>query len=282
MMSPSIWKTTRFDLDLAERPLVMGVVNVTPDSFSDGGLRLEAAIAIDYCERLLGEGVDILDLGGESTRPGAPRLDAEEEWRRLEPVVRAALNFGVPVSVDTCKTEVMRRALDLGVDIINDVQALRDEGAVALLAEHGSAGTCLMHMRGEPASMQQLTDYGDVVVEVADFLGERLRVLVDAGVAAERITLDPGYGFAKTVDQNLELQRRQRELLTLGRPLLIGWSRKSTLGAVTGKAVDERLAASVGAALASVAMGARVVRVHDVGPTVDALKIWQAFGAPQA
>jgi len=282
MMSPSIWKTTRFDLDLAERPLVMGVVNVTPDSFSDGGLRLEAAIAIDYCERLLGEGVDILDLGGESTRPGAPRLDAEEEWRRLEPVVRAALNFGVPVSVDTCKTEVMRRALDLGVDIINDVQALRDEGAVALLAEHGSAGTCLMHMRGEPASMQQLTDYGDVVVEVADFLGERLRVLVDAGVAAERITLDPGYGFAKTVDQNLELQRRQRELLTLGRPLLIGWSRKSTLGAVTGKAVDERMAASVGAALASVAMGARVVRVHDVGPTVDALKIWQAFGAPQA
>lgn len=282
MTSPSIWKTTRFDLDLAERPLVMGVVNVTPDSFSDGGLRLEASVAINYCERLLGEGVDILDLGGESTRPGAPRLDADEEWRRLEPVVRAALNFGVPVSVDTCKTEVMRRALDLGVDIINDVQALRDEGAVALLAEHGSAGTCLMHMRGEPARMQQLTDYDDVVVEVADFLRQRLDLLVDAGVAAERITLDPGYGFAKTVDQNLELQRRQRELLTLGRPLLIGWSRKSTLGAVTGKAVDERMAASVGAALASVALGARVVRVHDVGPTVDALKVWQAFGAPQA
>ncbi|WP_423600673.1 dihydropteroate synthase [Roseateles sp. MS654] len=282
MTSPSIWKTTRFDLDLTERPLVMGIVNVTPDSFSDGGQHNDAPRAIDFCERLLGEGVDILDLGGESTRPGAPRLDAEEEWRRLEPVVRAALNFGVPVSVDTCKTEVMRRALDLGVDIINDVQALRDEGADALLAAHGSAGICLMHMRGQPAGMQQLTDYGDVVTEVADFLEDRLRHMVDLGVSPERITLDPGYGFAKTVEQNLELQRRQPELLALGRPLLIGWSRKSTLGAVTGKAVDERMPASVGAALASVALGARVVRVHDVGATVDALKIWQAFGAPQA
>ncbi|MDH0867227.1 dihydropteroate synthase [Mitsuaria sp. GD03876] len=282
MTAASIWKTTRFDLDLAERPLVMGIVNVTPDSFSDGGLHDDAPRAIDYCARLLGEGVDILDLGGESTRPGAPRLDADEEWRRLEPVLRAALNFGIPVSVDTCKTEVMRRALDLGVDIINDVQALRDAGADTLLAEHGSAGVCLMHMRGQPAGMQQLTDYDDVVTEVADFLGERMRHLVQAGVAAERITLDPGYGFAKTVEQNVELQRRQRELLALGRPLLIGWSRKSTLGALTGKAVDERMPASVGAALASVALGARVVRVHDVAATVDALKVWQAFCAPRA
>ncbi len=281
MTAASIWKTTRFDLDLTERPLVMGIVNVTPDSFSDGGRHADAAKAIDFCERLLGEGVDILDLGGESTRPGAARLEADEEWRRLEPVMRAALNFGVPVSVDTCKTEVMRRALDLGVDIINDVQALRDEGADALLAEHGSAGICLMHMRGEPAGMQQLTDYADVVTEVSDFLDERMRHLVECGVAAERITLDPGYGFAKTVDQNLALQRRQRELLALGRPLLVGWSRKSTLGAVTGRAVDERLPASIGAALASVVLGARIVRVHDVGATVDALKVWQAFGAPQ-
>lgn len=280
--SPSIWTTTRFDLDLAERPLVMGVVNVTPDSFSDGGQHDDAPRAIDFCERLLGEGVDILDIGGESTRPGAPRLDADEEWRRLEPVVRAALNFGVPVSVDTCKTEVMRRALDLGVDIINDVQALRDEGAEALLAEHGSAGICLMHMRGQPAGMQQLTDYEDVVLEVADFLGERMRRLIEAGVVPERITLDPGYGFAKTVEQNLELQRRQRELLSLGRPLLIGWSRKSTLGAVTGRSVDERLHASVAAAVTAVTLGARVVRVHDVAATVDALKVWRAFGAPEA
>lgn len=281
MTSPLIWTTTRFDLDLAERPLVMGIVNVTPDSFSDGGLHDDAPSAIDFCERLLGEGVDILDIGGESTRPGAPRLEADEEWRRLEPVVRAALNFGVPVSVDTCKTEVMRRALDLGVDIINDVQALRDEGAQTLLAEHGSAGICLMHMRGQPAGMQQLTDYVDVVADVADFLGDRLRGLVELGVDAERITLDPGYGFAKTADQNIELQRRQRELLALGRPLLIGWSRKSTLGTLTGKAVDERLAASVAAAVTAVTLGARIVRVHDVAATVDALKVWQAFGAPQ-
>ena len=163
----------------------MGIVNVTPDSFSDGGQHADALGAINFCERLLGEGVDILDLGGESTRPGAPRLDVDEEWKRLEPVLRAALNFGVPVSVDTCKTEVMRRALDLGVDIINDVQALRDEGADTLLAGHGSAGICLMHMRGQPAGMQQLTDYGDVVVEVADFLGERLRHLVERGVARQ-------------------------------------------------------------------------------------------------
>ena len=210
MTSSSIWKTTRFDLDLAERPLVMGIVNVTPDSFSDGGQHADASSAIDFCERLLGEGVDILDLGGESTRPGAPRLEADEEWKRLEPVLRAALNFGVPVSVDTCKTEVMRRALDLGVDIINDVQALRDEGADALLASHGSAGICLMHMRGQPAGMQRLTDYEDVVTEVASFLADRLRHMVGVGVAAERITLDPGYGFAKTVEQNLVLQRRHQ------------------------------------------------------------------------
>lgn len=282
MTFSQIWKTTRFDLDLAERPLVMGIVNVTPDSFSDGGQHDDAIRAIDFCERLMGEGVDILDIGGESTRPGAPRLAVDEEWRRLEPVLRAALNFGVPVSVDTCKTEVMRRALDLGVDIINDVQALRDEGASALLAEHGTAGICLMHMRGQPAGMQQLTDYGDVVSEVAVFLRERFDHLLSLGVAADRVTLDPGYGFAKTVEQNLELQRRQRELLVLGRPLLIGWSRKSTLGAVTGKAVDERVAASVGAAVTAVTLGARVVRVHDVAATVDALKVWQAFGGPQA
>ncbi len=281
MSAPQIWTTTRFDLDLAERPLVMGIVNVTPDSFSDGGQHLDATRAINFCERLLGEGVDILDLGGESTRPGAPKVSADEEWARLEPVVRAALSLGVPVSVDTCKTEVMRRALDLGVDIINDVQALRDPGAEALVAEHGSVGVCLMHMRGDPASMQQQTDYVDVVDEVRDFLRARLDRMRELGVAASRITLDPGYGFAKTVEQNAELQHRQHELQALGCPLLVGWSRKSTLGALTGRPVDERLPASLAAALAAVATGARVVRVHDVAPTVDALKVWQAFMAPR-
>ncbi|UXH76443.1 dihydropteroate synthase [Roseateles amylovorans] len=280
MSASQIWTTTRFDLDLAERPLVMGIVNVTPDSFSDGGQHNDAVRAINFCERLLGEGVDILDLGGESTRPGAPKVTAEEEWKRLEPVVRAALSLGIPVSVDTCKAEVMRRALDLGVDIINDVQALRDAGAEALVAAHGSVGLCLMHMRGDPASMQQQTQYTDVVDEVRDFLQARLNRMLSLGVARQRITLDPGYGFAKTVEQNTELQRRQHELLALGCPLLVGWSRKSTLGALTGRAVDERLPASLSAALASVARGARVVRVHDVAATVDALKVWQAFGGP--
>lgn len=273
-MSTPIWQTTRFDLQL-HRPLVMGIVNVTPDSFSDGGQYAAPAAALSHCERLLGEGVDILDLGAESTRPGAPRLAPEQEWARLEPVLRAALSLGVPVSVDTCKTEVMHRALDLGVDIINDVQALRDAGAEALLARHGSAGICLMHMRGEPASMQQQTDYADVVVEVADFLRARGEALRAQGIAPSRLVLDPGYGFAKTVEQNFELLRRQTELLALGYPLLVGWSRKSSLGAVTGRAVSERLPASLAAALAAVNAGAAVLRVHDVAATVDALKVWR-------
>lgn len=273
-MSTPIWQTTRFDLQL-HRPLVMGIVNVTPDSFSDGGQYAAPAAALSHCERLLGEGVDILDLGAESTRPGAPRLAPEQEWARLEPVLRAALSLGVPVSVDTCKTEVMHRALDLGVDIVNDVQALRDAGAEALLARHGSAGICLMHMRGEPASMQQQTDYADVVVEVADFLRARGEALRAQGISPSRLVLDPGYGFAKTVEQNFELLRRQTELLALGYPLLVGWSRKSSLGAVTGRAVSERLPASLAAALAAVNAGAAVLRVHDVAATVDALKVWR-------
>lgn len=278
-MSQAIWQTTRFDLAL-DRPQVMGIVNLTPDSFSDGGLHASPTSALAHCERLLREGADILDLGAESTRPGAARLSPEDEWARLEPVLKDALSLGVPISVDTCKTEVMRRSLDLGADIINDVQALRDTGALALLAAQARAGICLMHMRGEPASMQEQTDYADVVAEVQAFLGERVRCLRGHGVAAERIVLDPGYGFAKTPEQNFELLRRQAELLALGHPLLIGWSRKSSLGALTGRPVEERLPASLAATLAAVAHGARIVRVHDVAATVDALKVWGAAGAP--
>ncbi|MCH7344108.1 dihydropteroate synthase [Pelomonas sp. CA6] len=273
-----LWKTTRFDLSL-QRPLVMGIVNVTPDSFSDGGHHAQAHQAIAHCEQLLGEGADILDLGGESTRPGAPRLAVDEEWARLAPVLRAALNMGVPVSVDTCKTEVMRRALDLGADIINDIQALRDEGALALLATHADAGVCLMHMRGEPASMQQHCKYEDVVAEVGEFLAARLRSAEVAGIRPERVLLDPGYGFAKTVEQNFRLLSQQRRLLDLGRPLLAGWSRKSSLGAVTGRPVEQRLSASIAAAVIALEQGASVLRVHDVGATVDALKVWQAAHA---
>ena len=271
------WQTTRFRLDLS-RPQVMGIVNVTPDSFSDGGQHADARGALAHCEQLIKEGVDILDIGGESTRPGAVILSPDEEWQRLAPVLAEAVKMNVPVSVDTCKPEVMQRALELGVDIVNDIKALSAPGAEQAVASHSACGICLMHMRGDPTTMQSQTDYGDVVAEVRGFLAARLARLRALGVADERLTLDPGIGFGKTPEQNLALLARQAELLSLGLPLLVGWSRKSTLGALTGRPVGERLAASLAAALASVAAGARVVRVHDVAATVDALKVWQAAG----
>lgn len=275
-----IWQTARFAIDLS-RPRVMGIVNVTPDSFSDGGAHAEAASALAHCERLLAEGADILDIGGESTRPGAGTPDLAEELRRVLPVVRGAVALGCPVSVDTSRPEVMRAVLDLGADIVNDVRALQRPGAVEALASHPRAGVCLMHMRGEPGTMQADTAYGDVVVEVRDFLLERAAVLLAAGIAHERVVLDPGIGFAKTPDQNLALLARQRELVVTGHPVLAGWSRKSTLGVITGRPVGERLAASVAAALAAVHQGASIVRVHDVAATVDAIKVWRAAMAGQ-
>ncbi|MFT3856961.1 MAG: dihydropteroate synthase [Aquabacterium sp.] len=273
----TIWQTTRFDIDLS-RPRIMGIVNVTPDSFSDGGRHLHAEDALRQCERLIEDGADILDIGGESSRPGAPTLSVDEEWARIEPVLRAAVGLNVPVSVDTCKTEVMRRALDVGVDILNDIRALQAPGAEALVAQHGRCGVCLMHMKGAPSTMQDAPQYPDVVEEVKAFLAERLTRLRHQGVAPERIVLDPGFGFGKTPEHNIALMQRQPELLGLGAPLLVGWSRKSTLGHITGRPVDERMPASVAAALAGVQLGARVVRVHDVAATADALKVWRAFG----
>lgn len=271
------WQTTRFRIAL-DKPLVMGIVNVTPDSFSDGGQHGEAHAAIAHCEQLLAEGADLLDIGGESSRPGAPTLSPQDEWARVEPVLTAALRLRVPVSVDTYKPSTMQRALDLGVDIVNDIQALQMPGAAELVAAHPSCGMCLMHMRGDPASMQSLTGYGDITGEVAEFLATRAAHLRQLGAAADRILLDPGYGFAKTADQNFQLLREQARLLKLGYPLLVGWSRKSSLGAVTGRPVEQRLAASLAAALAAVAQGARVLRVHDVAATVDALKVWGVAG----
>lgn len=272
------WSTTRFRIDLS-RPQVMGIVNVTPDSFSDGGQHADAVSAQAHCEQLLAEGVDILDIGGESTRPGSATPSEVQELGRVEPVLRHALTLGVPVSVDTSSPLVIRKALELGVDIINDVRSLQRPGALDALVESGvSAGVCLMHMQGEPATMQVAPAYDDVAGEVASFLAQRLDALRVRGVADERVVLDPGYGFGKTVAHNLELLRRQRELLALGLPLLIGLSRKSCLGTVTGRPVDQRLVPSVAAALAAVSLGARVVRVHDVAATVDALKVWQAAG----
>jgi len=272
------WQTTRFRIDL-RKPRVMGIVNVTPDSFSDGGAHASSRAALRHCERLIEEGADILDIGGESSRPGSSPVSTEEELARVLPVLNAAASLGVPLSIDTCKPDVMRAALDLGVDIVNDITALGRPGAIDLVAAHPRCGVCLMHMRGEPKSMQSTEPvYGDVVAEVAAFLTQRAGAIQQAGVAKERITLDPGIGFGKTSAHNLELLVRQRELLALGYPLLVGWSRKRTLGELTGRPVGDRVAASVAAALAAVTHGARVVRVHDVAATVDALRVWGSAG----
>jgi dihydropteroate synthase len=271
------WQTRRFRIDLS-RPRVMGIVNVTPDSFSDGGRHDDSREAIAHCERLVAEGADILDIGGESTRPGAPRVDADSEWARIDAVLAVAVTLGVPVSVDTCKPEVMRRALEAGADIINDVQALQLPGALAAVAGSG-AGVCLMHMRGEPASMMDLALYGDVVAEVGAFLAQRAQAARASGIAPDAIVLDPGYGFAKNAQHNLQLLAGQQRLAGLGHPLLVGWSRKRTLGDITGRPVDQRLAASLAAALRAVSAGANVIRVHDVAATVDALKVWAAVDA---
>ncbi len=273
--APLFWQTARFRLSLA-RPLVMGIVNVTPDSFSDGGQHHEPTAALARCDQLLAQGADILDIGGESTRPGATAPDSQAEMDRVLPVLAHAVRLGIPISVDTSNVALMRAALDLGVDIVNDVRALRREGALACLAAHPQAGVSLMHMRGEPATMNTLTQYEDVVKEVGQSLALSLQRVQEAGLSGERVVLDPGIGFAKTAAHNLTLLSRQRELLSLGRPLLVGWSRKGTLGQITGRPVHERLAASLAAALAAVANGALVVRVHDVAETVDALAVWRA------
>ena len=276
-MQNLIWQTTRFRIDLS-RPKVMGIVNITPDSFSDGGRHGTAQAAIAHCEQLLKDGADLLDLGAESSRPGADALPLEEEQARLLPVLREAVKLGVPVSVDTYKPETMRAALELGADIVNDIYALRWPGAVEAVAAHPTCGVCLMHMQGEPASMQQRPIYGDVLGEVSRFLQGRAAALQQAGVQHDRVTLDPGIGFGKTVEHNLALLARQRELLQLGYPLLLGWSRKSSLGALTGRPVEQRQAASIAAALAAAQHGAKVLRVHDVAATVDALKVGEAAG----
>jgi dihydropteroate synthase len=269
------WQTSRFLIDLRQ-PRVMGIVNVTPDSFSDGGRFLDPGSAVAHAERLVSEGADILDIGAESTRPGARSPDTGEELARLRPVLRGVLGLGVPVSVDTSNPEVIREALAMGVDIVNDVRSLQRPGALAAVAAHPAAGLCLMHMRGEPGTMQAEAVYDDVVVAVRDFLRGRLEAARAAGIRDERIVLDPGIGFSKTPSHNLELLRRQPELLELGRPLLLGWSRKSTLGLLTGRPAPERLAASLAAALLAVQAGAAIVRVHDVAATVDALKVLAA------
>jgi dihydropteroate synthase len=270
------WQTSRFLLDL-ERPQVMGIVNVTPDSFSDGGAHDSLGGALAHCEQLLKDGADILDIGGESTRPGSPAVGLEDELARVVPLVREAVKLGVPISVDTYKPQVMQAVLDLGADIINDIWALRQPGAGAVVAGHAQCGVCLMHMHSVPQSMHREHMQGDAVVQVRDFLAAAAQALQALGVARERIVLDAGTGFGKTVAQNFALLAREPELAALGYPLLAGWSRKGSLGQVTGLPVGERMVASVAAALLSVERGARIVRVHDVRDTVMSLKVWQAM-----
>ena len=274
-----IWQTSRFDIDL-QTPRVMGIVNLTPDSFSDGGRHDSTQAGLRHAEQLLRDGAHILDIGGESTRPGSPAVPAEEEWRRIEGFLREALRWNVPLSVDTYKAETMRKALDLGVDIVNDIWALQQPGAQAVVAAHPRCGICLMHMHRNPQTMQKAPMQGDVVPAVAAFLSDRAMALRADGVQASRIVLDYGIGFGKTVEQNFSLLARQDELLSLGYPVLAGWSRKSSLGTVLARDGQipepaQRQAASVAAALLAVERGARIVRVHDVRETVDALCVLQ-------
>lgn len=274
-MSPQ-WQTSRFVLNL-DQPLVMGIVNVTPDSFSDGGRHAGVSGAMAHAERLLGEGADILDIGGESTRPGSPAVPLEEELQRVLPVVREAVKLDVPVSIDTYKPEVMQAVLDLGADIINDIWALRQPGAREVVQAHGRCGICLMHMHRTPQDMHLEHMQGDVVSEVRDFLQAESHKLLAAGVDRRRIVWDYGIGFGKSLAQNFALLAGQQELLALDFPLLAGWSRKGSLGQVSGLPVNERMVPSVAAALLAVERGARVVRVHDVAQTVAALSVWKAM-----
>lgn len=264
----------RFRLELS-RPLIMGVVNVTPDSFSDGGHYLDPATAIAHARRLIDEGADLIDIGAESTRPGARGVSADQELSRLLPVLEGLRNLPIPISVDTAKPEVMRAAIGEGVAMINDVTALRSSGAMETVSA-SDAGICLMHMQGEPRSMQREPRYSNVVAEVKAFLVERVAAAEARGIARERIVIDPGFGFGKTVAHNFELLRNLERFAETGLPVMAGWSRKSTLGAVTGRGAAERLPAGIAAALLAAQHGARILRVHDVAATRDALAVLAA------
>jgi dihydropteroate synthase len=265
----------RHTLDLTH-PRIMGVVNVTPDSFSDGGRFFDASRALEHARRLAAEGADIVDVGGESTRPRAAPVSEQEELDRVLPIVERLVDDGAIVSIDTMKPGVMRAAIDAGASMVNDVRALREPGAIEAVSRNEVA-VCLMHMQGLPRTMQDAPTYDDVVREVGDFLLARAEACEAAGIARDRIVIDPGFGFGKTVDHNLQLLRGLRDIARLGYPVLVGLSRKATIGQLTGRDVGERMAGSIAAALAAVQRGASIVRVHDVRETVDALRVWRAI-----
>jgi dihydropteroate synthase len=264
----------RFAFDLST-PCVMGILNVTADSFFDGG-RLDRDAALAHARQMIADGARIVDVGGESTRPGATPVDEADEVRRVVPIVETLAREGACVSVDTMKPAVMRAALDAGAAMINDVRALQADGALAAAAA-SDAAVCLMHMQGEPRTMQDAPAYADVTGEIRAFLARRAAACIEAGIGSERIVVDPGFGFGKSVAHNLELLRHLDSITTLGYPVLAGLSRKSTLGTLTGRDARDRLAASIAAALAAASRGARILRVHDVRETVDALTVWHAI-----
>lgn len=258
------------------KPLVMGILNITPDSFSDGGQYQSLEFALNRAEQMIADGVDIIDIGGESSRPGAPSLALDEELRRVMPVIYALRDCGKPLSIDTYKPEVMREAIAAGADMINDIYGFTATGALSAVKE-SDCGLCIMHMLNDPATMQTSPRYDDVTSEVAAFLRERVAAAEQEGIERNRLCIDPGFGFGKTVEHNLALLKSiDRIQCEINLPLLAGMSRKSMIGAITGKPVEQRMAGSIAAALVAVARGAQIVRVHDVAETVDALKVWQA------
>ena len=276
---PTAWRCGRFLFDFTKRrrPVVMGILNATPDSFSDGGKFKSPIDAIAQAELMIESGVDLIDIGGESTRPGAEPVELQEELDRVLPVIEALKDCGVPLSIDTYKAETMRQALRAGVDCVNDIWALRQEGAVNAVLESKDCGIILMHMQRDPQTMQFNPEYQDVLAQVMQFLNERAELLKAKGVEANRIAIDPGFGFGKSLEHNLNMLTHFDQFSRLGYSVLAGISRKSMLGKITGKDSHERLAPSIAAAIMAADRGARIVRVHDVPETVDALKLWEAI-----
>ncbi|MBU3670470.1 MAG: dihydropteroate synthase [Polynucleobacter sp.] len=280
---PTTWRCGRFLFDFSkrQRPIVMGILNATPDSFSDGGKFRTPKDAIAQAELMIKNGVDLIDIGGESTRPGAEPVSLQEELDRVMPVIESLRDCGVPLSIDTYKAQTMRQALSAGVDCVNDIWALRQEGSIEAVLESSQCGIVLMHMQRDPLTMQFNPEYRDVVAEVLQFLQERASLLLSKGVDQSRIAIDPGFGFGKSLEHNLKMLNKFASFSSLGYPVLAGISRKSMIGKVTGKDTNERVAPSIAAAIMAADRGARIVRVHDVPETVDALKLWEAVHLAQ-
>ena len=276
---PTTWRCGRFLFDFSKRkrPIVMGILNATPDSFSDGGKFRSAKDAIAQAELMIQNGVDLIDIGGESTRPGAEPVDLQEELDRVLPVIEALKDCGVPLSIDTYKAETMRQSLHAGVDCVNDIWALRQTDALDAVMESHDCGIVLMHMQRDPLTMQFNPEYQDVIAEVKIFLRDRVQLLISKGISVERITIDPGFGFGKSLEHNLKMLANFDDFNALDLPVLAGISRKSMIGKITGKDTHDRVAPSIAAAIMAADRGAQIVRVHDVAETVDALKLWEAI-----